>query len=101
MHTANVTAFNGLAADVCSNWGWDLGGRSAGSLRTTFFLPSTPDLRSAVLEVAVNGQPLPERLPNGALVWRYDAATNALVFSPGFEPDSGETITVRYPLPCF
>lgn len=100
-HVANATAFSGIAYDVCSRWGWDLAPHDVFGLRSRFFLTATPDLRAAVLEVAVNGQPLPERLPNGALVWRYDAASNALMFLPGFEPDSGESITARYALQCF
>lgn len=101
VHVANTLAFRGVTWDVCSGWSWDLSPRVVFGGRTTFFLMETPDFSRSMPELAINGLPLPARLSNGALVWRYDSAINGIVFSPGLEPEPGDVLTVRYPRSCF
>ena len=96
-HSDVVSAFNGLFVDACSiDWPTALTtiGAQAFGQRQTFFLRGTP-LSSSGMTVKQAGIPLP------ATVWRYDAASNAVVVTePAYLPVAGAGLDISYPLTC-
>lgn len=101
-HMSLVTGSNGLREEICTpNWATALEniGKGAFGFRTTFFLNGTPAAGNQV-EVAIDGQMLPQTDARGARVWRYDSAINAVVFEPLYVPEPGKTLTVSYRVAC-
>jgi hypothetical protein len=101
-HAELVRQTNGIREEICTpNWATALEnvGKGAFGFRTTFFLNGVPAVGNQV-EVAVDGQALPDRDFRGARVWRYDSAINAVVFEPLYVPEPGKTLTISYRVPC-
>lgn len=85
----------GVRANICtSNWAQELEtlGRSALGPRSTFFVKNPPD-QSQPIDVTINGQPVSN-------AWRYDPASNAIIFQSGQAPGVGTTLTVTYQSQC-
>lgn len=61
-------------------------------------LLSQPALR--IVEVTVDGTRVPAIDPRGAGAWRWDAARNAIVFSPIYAPEPGAVVRVTYEPSC-
>ena len=94
-----LTGSGGLD-DICRPWSlYGVTGGPLGSPRTTFFLGGTP--RAGTINVALGGVGLPERTPLGLENWRYDAATNAIIVSPGLFGLDPPDLTVTYQTACF
>ncbi len=94
-YDALVRATGGVKADICTmNWARDLEalGRSALGPRNTFFVRNPPDTNQPI-DVQVNGQAVSN-------AWTYDAANNAIVFTPTQQPGSGTTLTITYQSVC-
>ncbi|MCA2981423.1 MAG: hypothetical protein INH37_24380 [Myxococcaceae bacterium] len=101
-HAQLVASTNGLREEICTpNWATAIEniGKGAFGFRTTFFLNGTPSAGNQV-QVAVDGQTLPDRDIGGGLVWRYDAAINAVIFDPLYVPEPGKTLTISYRVAC-
>ncbi|MBL8923652.1 MAG: hypothetical protein JNJ54_32660 [Myxococcaceae bacterium] len=101
-HAQLVAATNGLREEICTpNWATALEniGKGAFGFRTTFFLNGTPQAGNMV-EVAIDGMPLPPMDTRGAVVWRYDSAVNAVVFAPLYVPEPGKVLTISYRVAC-
>jgi hypothetical protein len=62
-----------------------------------FALSTSPDPSTLVVEE--NGVPFASQ-SNGETIWSYDAASNAVVFSPANVPVPGTVITISYSLSC-
>ena len=52
------------------------------------------------LQIVVDGNQVPDRSSEGALNWDYDAATNAVNFSPIATPEPGAQIRMEYTVAC-
>jgi hypothetical protein len=101
-HAALVSQTNGIREEICTpNWATSLEniGKGAFGFRTTFFLTSVPAVGNQI-EVAIDGQVLPQQDANGANVWVYDSAINAVVFLPLYVPEPGRTLTISYRVAC-
>jgi hypothetical protein len=101
-HAALVTQTNGIREEICTpNWATALEniGKGAFGFRTTFFLNGTPAAGNMV-DVAIDGQALPQTDARGARVWRYDSAINAVVFEPLYVPEPGKTLAISYRVAC-
>ncbi|MBL8917596.1 MAG: choice-of-anchor D domain-containing protein [Myxococcaceae bacterium] len=89
----------GVTDDICSsNWSATLQslGRTAFGFRTVFYLNNTPDLSMGrTLDVRVNGTSV------AAADYSYDAAANAVIFTPATAPTAGRQVTVSYFTACF
>ncbi len=97
-YSAVVTYTSGVQDEICSaSWATTLQnlGRTAFGYRTQFYLNNTPDLGARPLDVQINGVAVP------ASGWTYDAASNAVIFTPTTTPAAGETLTVTYATVCF
>lgn len=89
-YSAVVDATNGVKADICTtDWATDLRAisRSVFGGQVRFTLTGRPDV-GAGLTVTVDGQPR-------STGWRYDATTNALVFSTPPAPNAVVEATWR------
>lgn len=79
-------------------------GQSAFGYRRVFALRQEVDLAAGPLTVTVDDGTGPEVVPamdtQGMLVWRFDAASNAIIFEPLFVPAPGETVQVSYEPVC-
>lgn len=94
VHAQLVTAANGVREDVCSPTWHSAFGFPIGNCRPArgpYYLNSTP---GGAVVVEVDGA------TSDPSHWSYDAATNAIAFVTGFEPEPGQTITVRYGNAC-
>ena len=84
-HVQLVSQTNGVREEICTpNWATALEniGKNAFGFRTNFFLTGTPDLSNGnVITVEIDGMNLPQQDARGARVWRYDAATNSIIFA--------------------
>lgn len=103
-HVQLVSQTNGVREEICTpNWSTALEnvGKNAFGFRTNFFLTGTPDLGNGnVITVEIDGMNLPQTDARGARVWRYDAATNSIIFEPLYVPEPGKTMTVNYKVAC-
>ncbi|MBE2252586.1 MAG: choice-of-anchor D domain-containing protein [Myxococcus sp.] len=105
-----VTRTGGVREEICTNnWATALQGlgRTAFGFRTMFFLATSPDLTGGrMLTVQINNMPV---AGGGACMngqpasgaWCYDAAANAVRFTPMTTPAAGQTLTVQYETACF
>jgi len=101
-HASLVQATNGIKEEICTpNWATALEniGKGAFGFRTTFFLTGTPAMGNAVT-VGIDGMALPALDARGARVWRYDAASNAVIFEPLYVPEPGKVLTINYTVAC-
>lgn len=93
-----LTGLTGGARDeICGTWDGAIAGISQGLRRHRFTLASRPDAQG--VEVRLNGVVLPST-SGMQLVWSFDAAANAVVFTPLFVPSPGEVVTVTYSAEC-
>ncbi|MBL8917802.1 MAG: hypothetical protein JNJ54_03000 [Myxococcaceae bacterium] len=103
-HVQLVSQTNGVREEICTpTWATALEnvGKNAFGFRTNFYLTGTPDLLGGnVITVEIDGVNLPENDARGARVWRYDSATNAIIFEPLYVPEPGRTMTVHYKVAC-
>lgn len=107
-HVQLVSQTNGVREEICTpNWATALEniGKNAFGFRTNFFLTGTPDLSIGTpmmpaITVEIDGMNLPEQDTRGSRVWRYDAATNSIIFEPLYVPEPGKTMTVNYKVSC-
>lgn len=85
----------GAVATICAR-GWAQAlASSVSSMRHRFVLRGVP--RPDTLRVHVDQVPLLSQDPgSGEIVWTFDAATNAIVFSPSEAPPTGAQIDVYY-----
>jgi hypothetical protein len=98
IETANRTG--GVVESICTaDWARALEnlGLSVFGYKSRFFLSNQPVV--GTVEVYIDGMRLPPN--NGAQVyWAYDAATNAVNFSPSSIPEPGSQIDIRYRAEC-
>lgn len=97
-YLAVVTATSGIHDEICTtNWSATLQGlgRTAFGFRTQFYLGNVPDTSGSPIQVSIDGTPAP------AGSWTYDAAANAVTFTPTTTPGPGQTLTVTYHTACF
>lgn len=90
-----ITKTGGVRANICTtNWAQELEalGRSALGPRSTFFVRNPPDTNQPI-DVLINGQSVSN-------AWRYDPATNTIIFQSGQAPSAGTTLTVTYQSQC-
>jgi hypothetical protein len=103
-HVQMVSQTNGVREEICTpNWATALEriGRNAFGFRTSFYLTGTPDLTGMnPITVRIDGMVLPPVDARGNEAWRYDAATNSIVFQPLYVPEPGKTMTVAYKVAC-
>jgi hypothetical protein len=107
-HVQMVSQTNGVREEICTpNWATALEniGKNAFGFRTSFFLTGTPDLSigtpmSPAITIQIDGMNLPPADTRGSPVWRYDAATNSIIFEPLYVPEPGKTMTVNYKVAC-
>ena len=103
-HVQLVSQTNGVREEICTpNWAPSLEriGRNAFGFRTSFYLTGTPDLSIMnPITVRIDGILLPPDDARGNEAWRYDAATNSVVFQPLYVPEPGKTMTVSYRVAC-
>lgn len=102
-HVQLVSQTNGVREEICTpNWSTALEniGKNAFGFRTNFFLTGTPDLGAGMIRVEIDGMALPDTDSRGAQVWRYDSATNSIIFQPLYVPEPGKTMTVSYRVAC-
>jgi hypothetical protein len=94
-----ATNTSGVINEICTpDWAAKLQdlGKTAFGFRTAFFLNSTPDFSGGkTLDVKINGQTV------SSSDWTYDAATNAVKFTPTKTPGPGQSLTVEYFTACF
>lgn len=92
-YAALIDATNGVKADICTtDWATDLRtiSRTVFGGQVRFVLAGRPDL-AAGITVTVDGQPRTN--------WRYDGATNALVFTT--PPPPGAVVRATWSAACF
>ncbi len=90
----------GPHAAICNpNWSAFIGQATTSQFGPRLAFGLTGEPAGPVL-VKLNGQIIDSAASNGAPVWRYDAAGNALVFEPLFVPQQGEALTVTYTAAC-
>jgi hypothetical protein len=103
-HVQLVSQTNGVREEICTpNWATALEniGRSAFGYRTSFFLTGVPDLSPPnAMTVTIDGRNLPRDDASGSRAWRYDAASNSVIFEPLYVPEPGQTMTVTYKVRC-
>jgi hypothetical protein len=103
-HAQLVSQTNGVKEEICTpNWATALEnvGKNAFGFRTNFFLTGTPFLGNGnTITVEIDGVPLPQIDSRMSRVWRYDAATNSIIFEPLYVPEPGKTMTVHYKVAC-
>jgi hypothetical protein len=103
-HVQLVSQTNGVREEICTaNWAPSLEriGRNAFGFRTSFYLTGTPDLSGMnTITVQIDGITLPPTDMRNNEAWRYDAATNSVVFQPLYVPEPGKTMTVSYKVAC-
>jgi len=101
-HAQLVADTNGIREEICTpNWATSLEniGKGAFGFRTTFFLNGTPAAGN-MIEVAIDNMVLPPTDSRGATVWRYDSATNSVIFDPLYVPEPGKTLSISYRVAC-
>jgi len=89
-------ATGGVVASICeANWGQTLFdvGRNSFGLERKFVLSATPEPSSIAVRVDGTAQ-------TGAVAWRYEAATNSIVFGDADIPLPSAIIEVTYALVC-
>jgi hypothetical protein len=99
-----VDSTGGYRTELCgADWGSTLAdiGRTAGGSRSTFFLSNTPAGGQGGLEVRLEGDVVPATDTGGATIWTYDGGQNAITFSPGWMPEPGQELEVRYTSACY
>lgn len=101
-YTELARRLGGVIESVCtSNWQEVLTRLSstAFGLRARFPLAERPGDPEAIV-VRVNGQPLGREELGGVARWRYQAASNSVVFVSRFIPGPGATVEIEYDTGC-
>jgi hypothetical protein len=99
---AQVTG--GSDIDICSStWSplFETIATRAATLRTFFPLRVRPDpFGTPPLAVSISGVPVGPTASNGATVWTWASAQNAVVFTAQYAPATSDVVTVTYPVAC-
>lgn len=97
-------SMGGIVEEICtSNWAGALtrlGQVAFGGLRRTRFELSNQPEPGKPLLLEIDGQPFEAVGPAGETRWTWDAAANAIDFSPAASPAPGARITVTYHVSC-
>jgi hypothetical protein len=102
-HVQMVSQTGGVKEEICAtNWAPVLEniGKKAFGFRTNFYLTGTPYLPAGPITIEIDGLAAPETDSRGSRVWRYDAASNSIIFEPLYVPEPGKTMTVSYKVAC-
>jgi hypothetical protein len=100
MGQLTVTApSGGVRTDLAAmDWSPSLAGIvTAAQTRARFALQSKPDAQPVV--VRIDGTPVPA-MSGANTVWSYDAASNAIVFTPTFAPMTSSSVSVSFTATC-
>jgi hypothetical protein len=90
----------GTFASICGDWS-SIYSELAGAIfgpRERYILENVPVVSS--LEVRLDGVLTPAVDASGQPQWSYELASNEIVFSPFFAPDSGVEVEISYLTNC-
>ncbi len=96
-YLADTRAVRGGTEDICGWHGFVFDVYDSMS-QTTYFLRNSPRTSDSLV-VAIDGLPVPS-ISNGRVNWTYDAAANAVRFSPLVATSEPGVVRVSYQLPC-
>ncbi|MBL8954068.1 MAG: choice-of-anchor D domain-containing protein [Myxococcaceae bacterium] len=106
-HDFLTAFFNGVRGEICqADWSMLLAdvAKPAFGFRDTFFLTSEPDEVAAPIVVKIDSGmgavTVPRTTAGGTPIWRYDAMTGSVIFTPGYVPDPGTLLTISYTPIC-
>jgi hypothetical protein len=100
-YIAVAQSTGGVVESICTaNWGNTLAniGLNTFGLRRRFNLSSQPV--PSTIAVKVDGMQVQSVTPGGQARWRYDQATNAVVFESSATPMSNSVIEITYTVAC-